>query len=643
MASESWLVRRLRDGLPRMAQIARSQPRIARSRPQPEPVLEHDLTSRAPLHAPPKRVIVCGDDPLAQRLVEELVRRYGVRVTAILPSVRRRHGPQIAEVLRQHGGRVVESERLDPETFQRAGVIDADALALVKQDDVGNINTALLLQELNPQLRLVIRMFNMRLGYGIRRLFSECRVLSDAQMAAPAFVSEALGEVAPVHVRVARRTLFVARRDQVRADDVICGLAVTGDDDEQSTLLPANQAEADLVLAVATGERVTARISRDEDYSSDPVSEAAALPGDRRSVRVRRGRLRRERLRRWFVRQRKRPFALLSTLIHRRLRLAALILVALLVLGTAVIAYYRDIDWWDAAYLALIAEMGGANPDLEAHGPEKIVHTLLTMVSIALIPVITAAVVEAVVNARLALALGRLRGPVSDHVVVVGLGNVGTRVMHGLVDLGIPVVVIDKNEHARGGQSARTRGIPFLVGDASQVETLRAASVDTCRALLVLSTDDVANLETALQGRDLKPDLRVVLRLFDGDFADRVQRAFGITASRSVSYLAAPAFAAALLEREVIGTIPVGRKALMLAEVPVCAGSSLDGAVVADAQDVGEVRVLALVTDDGRQTLWIPPPTHVLCADDRLLVVATRLGLGSLLAQTGGTVDRDAA
>jgi Trk K+ transport system NAD-binding subunit len=223
----------------------------------------------------------------------------------------------------------------------------------------------------------------------------------------------------------------------------------------------------------------------------------------------------------------------------------------------------------------------------------------------------------------------------SNHVVVVGLGNVGTRVIDELADLGIPVVAVDKNDAAKGAQLARTREIPFIVGDASQLETLRAASVGSCRALVVVSTDDVTNLEAALQARALKPDLRVVLRLFDGDFADRVQRAFGVTISRSVSYLAAPAFAAALLEREVVGTIPVNRRVLLLAEVPIVAASELDGATMALTQDVGEARVLALVTDEGHDTVWAPPASRVLAAGDVLIVVATRLGLGRLLGKSG--------
>jgi Trk K+ transport system NAD-binding subunit len=263
---------------------------------------------------------------------------------------------------------------------------------------------------------------------------------------------------------------------------------------------------------------------------------------------------------------------------------------------------------------------------------------VVALTGIAVIPVVTAVVVEAVVNARLAFALGSRRGPVAGHVVVVGLGNLGTRAIQQLHDLGVPVTAIDKAESARGTRLVRELGIPLIIGDASRPETLREASVHTAQALLAVSTDDVANLEAALQGRQVNPELRAVLRLFDGDFADRLQRTFGLTSSKSVSYLAAPAFAAAMQEREVTGTISVKRKVLLVAEVPVEPGSPLDGLTVAAAQRTGEIRVIALAPGGTRQTTVSPAPDYRLAPDDWLIVVATAAGLTRMLAAS--TVDQ---
>ncbi|MGH7735718.1 MAG: TrkA family potassium uptake protein, partial [Gemmatimonadales bacterium] len=83
--------------------------------------------------------------------------------------------------------------------------------------------------------------------------------LSGTAMSAPSFVATALGEPAPSHVRVQRRTLYVARPADVAPGAVICGLATPDDDQASPQLLPPGAGPADLVLGVPsrTGRRAT--------------------------------------------------------------------------------------------------------------------------------------------------------------------------------------------------------------------------------------------------------------------------------------------------------------------------------------------------------------------------------------------------
>ena len=195
-------------------------------------------------------LVVCGDGPLAYRITDELTSRYGERVTVILPSRRLNHGPQISALSRV---RVLEYPELSTQAFSDADVRSARAVAVVWQDDVGNLHAGLRAQELNPGLRLVLAIYNRRLGDHIRLFFPDCTVLSGTAMSAPSFVAAALGEPAPSHVRVQRRTLYVARQADVTPSHVVCGLATLGDDAEDPRLLPPGTSDADLVLAVADG------------------------------------------------------------------------------------------------------------------------------------------------------------------------------------------------------------------------------------------------------------------------------------------------------------------------------------------------------------------------------------------------------
>ena len=538
-----------------------------------------------------RHFIVCGDNPLAYRLVNELMRQAGGEVTVILPSKRRNHGPQIA---RMENVRIVEAE-LTEDSLRDARVDSAQALALVNQDDVGNVHAAMWAQELNPELRIVLRMFDVQLGRQLRAMFADCAILSDSRLAAPWFVADALDELAPTHVHMQGRTMRITERAEVQKERIVCGLAVTHGDDAPE-LLPEDQDAANLVLTVADGTPL------------DPLNDY------RRSRAP------------WLARLRQ-----LSTLVNRTLLIFMLAFIGLLVLVTVAFATAAGHSWWNSVYLTILDAAGAAQPELRDGSMEKVAQAVVTLTGIALIPVVTAAVVDAVFGGRLAATLGRLRRPVRDHFVVVGLGNVGSRVVEQLHDLGLPIVCVERNPEARGVRIARRLGVPVIYGDVSETATLREASVSTCRALLALTSDDVTNLRAGLTARETQPDLRVVLRLFDGDFAVRVQQNYNISRSRSVSFLSAPSFATAMTESQVIDTIAVNRQVLLIAEIPIGRLSALEGSPLSDIELVSGVRVLGLGRRGQKWVDWDADEASVLTASHQPVVVATKEGLSRVV------------
>ena len=194
------------------------------------------------------------------------------------------------------------------------------------------------------------------------------------------------------------------------------------------------------------------------------------------------------------------------------------------------------------------------------------------------------------------------------------------------------MVCVDRDENAAGIRLARQLGLRVVIGETTREETLRAAGIRTSQALVSVTNSDIVNLETALHARALAADVRLVLRLSDDDLAERVQKTVGNAISRSVPYLAAPAFAAAMLEHQVLRTIPVGRHVLLIADIQVSDQAGLAGSSIADTEQDGQARVLALAIG-GRTTLdWSPRRGHPLAAGDRLVILATRRGLSRFLS-----------
>lgn len=550
-----------------------------------------------------RHFVINGSDGLAYRLADQLARRYGADVVVLMTRAEHRVARDFSELPRV---RLVIVERIDEKALLKANVADAAGLALTVQDDVGNIHVALQARELAPKLRVVVRMYNTHLGQAIERLLGECKVLSDAEIAAPALVASALGEVAANPVHVGGRTLIAARRDSVVARDVVCGLAdtsVLGD----PALLPADMARANLVLAEARNPQA-------EDLIS--------------TVRIGANRARRW----WGLRG---MWTFIRALFSRKLGVAFLTVAVVLIISGGLLAWQDErIDTWAGFYLIVVTALGGLEENGDLTRFEQVLQLITGIAGLALVPLVTALIVEGVVNARLAVTQGRLAQPREGHVVVVGLGGVGTRVLRLLRERGLPVVAIDHNEHARGIPLAAELGIPVIVGDASRETTLRSAGVDRCRAMMAVASTDVINLEAALHGRNLQPGLSVLVRLFDADLAGRARRALDLQLSSSVSYVAAPAFAEALMDREVIGTISVGRRVLLIAQVVVAKGSALDGAAVDAADDPGSVRVIALTELGEPRPLWNPPVARKLRPLDQLTAVCTRDGLSRLQRQS---------
>jgi Trk K+ transport system NAD-binding subunit len=312
-------------------------------------------------------------------------------------------------------------------------------------------------------------------------------------------------------------------------------------------------------------------------------------------------------------------------------------ILAVLVLGSALLLHATT-GWGvlDSIYFTIttITTIGyGDLTPLNAPWPVKLYVIALELLGATALAIFFALVTDALVGARLRRALGSgLRHDVDEHLVVVGLGNMGLRIVEHVRKIGVPAVALDLDETLPAVQSARRINVPVVVGDARRPDALHAVNIENARCLLVTTDDDLANLEIALNARALSSDLWIVVRLRDPDLAARVQRAIGHGVSRSTAALAAPGFVTATFGHRVVATVPVGQQMLVLAHVSVAGGSRAEGHTIQEVTDDVYGRVL-LVERDAEST-WKPEAGVRLQPGDDLLVVATRRGLGELVRRT---------
>ena len=632
-------------------------------------------------------MVVCGDDGLAHRLAAELRAVYGEQVTLVVPpDVRIARPPVVgraraasaalfdrmvsAAVGRAAGGnggggssssgggsgggnagsgaggsvaaagdgprgeRVLEATEATEAVLAEAGVERAAALALVYDDDETNIRAALTARRLNPRLRLVLRLYNRRLGQHIEELLDQAAalaigdvdggeagvvgdasttVLSDADTVAPALAATALagrGKVIHTDGLVLRAVDLPPR-------------AVAGQDASERGLFPlalfspngaAPQSAEGLreqgPRLLPDAEQVRAAGERGVMVLEQVSSSAGAAEPAGRGVGV---------------------VPPLASLFSRRLRWSLAGSAACVVALAVALSVVTGIHPVRAFYYTLLDLFAIDNPAIGAPLGRQILQLLSGLVGLLLLPVLLAAVLEALGTFRTASALRKPPRGLSGHVVLLGLGKIGTRVLTRLRELHVPVVCVESDPEARGLAVARRLRVPVVLGDVTQEGVLEAAKIHRAQALLAVTSADTTNLEAVLYARSVRPDLTAVLRLYDDDFATAVYRTLraahprAVTRSRSVSYLAAPSFAGAMLGRQILGAIPVERKVLLVALVEVGGHPQLEGRTVEGAFRAGAWRVLAL---EGRQ--GVADGEYVLRGGDRAVVVATRRGLAEL-------------
>jgi len=144
-----------------------------------------------------------------------------------------------------------------------------------------------------------------------------------------------------------------------------------------------------------------------------------------------------------------------------------------------------------------------------------------------------------------------------NHVIVIGVGHVGLRIVRQLVSMGFEVAAIDVNLSTEKDQELSMLSVPLVIGDGRLPVTMEKAGLRFARALIIATSDDHVNLEMTMRARDLNPDVRIIVRMWDSTFARQLNRFMGVEAVLSASDLAAPAFAGAAVGIEVTQTIKV--------------------------------------------------------------------------------------
>jgi len=177
----------------------------------------------------------------------------------------------------------------------------------------------------------------------------------------------------------------------------------------------------------------------------------------------------------------------------------------------------------------------------------KVFSAMVMLAAVGFTAIFTAGVVNRLLAPRLVAMAGRRSFPRRDHVVVVGLGQVGLRLCLLLRELGVPVVAIERDAEGDYVARAKQHGVPVVIGEGGSSFLLRRLSLKRARALATVTSDEFANIAIVVGALGVREDLPTLLRAGRGDVVNETRSLFSIGTVRDVRRIGGTMLAAAAL------------------------------------------------------------------------------------------------
>jgi Trk K+ transport system NAD-binding subunit len=512
-----------------------------------------------------REIIVSGDDGLSKTIAEEL-RGAGARIIKINTA---------ADLL-------------------GAGVHRARAVVCAGPSDAVNLEIALLARQYSPTVRVVARLANDVLREAVDAVNGPGAVLDVAELATPSLVEAVLS------------------RNAHQFETAGIEFVVWGGEAPYNGSLREIYADLAPVAVVhgknspAPGE-VVACPGRDQQvYAGDFTSMIGVKDElEARGITVPPGtatRSRHSRVRRVIAAIRAMRDDI-NPMLYPSLAFALLMTLG----STAVVHFtYQNprMSWLDALYFAseTITTVGYGDFSFAQQSTSLRLFAVALMFGGATVTAILVAfLADLLLSRRFVQTAGRRRArQMRDHVVVVGLGSVGIRVVTELTAAGYDVVVIEHDDSSRFLPAAVELDVPVIFGDSTMRQTLESARVDRARGVAVVTQDDMENIETGIVlleilGSDTKTP--IVMRVQGRALGTAINQRFGFQNVRSIVDLAAPWFIGAAMGLQVLGTFWVGQRSFMVGGMLVAAGSELDGLRMEEMST--QTRVIAILRPEG--------------------------------------------
>lgn len=213
-----------------------------------------------------------------------------------------------------------------------------------------------------------------------------------------------------------------------------------------------------------------------------------------------------------------------------------------------------------------------------------------------------------------------------NHFILCGYGRTGVEIASQLKEQDMDFVIIDKNPEIE--VIAQEIDAAYIIGDATEDETLENANISEAKGLLCALSDDVDNLYLTLSGRNLNSKLVIVTRCikssnevkFKKAGASKIILPYEISGRRMVSSVTKPEVADFL---DVVMHTKGHELELEMEQFRIKPGSVIENKAICDSEIRQKAGVIIVAIKRNSNYITNPPPDTILKANDCLILLGT--------------------
>ena len=318
---------------------------------------------------------------------------------------------------------------------------------------------------------------------------------------------------------------------------------------------------------------------------------------------------------------------------QQQIRRVALICCAIVILLLSIATvlfhqYYPNTTWLSAFFGSAILLLGGYG---DLFGNFEANNTIpwwlqsfalgLTLTGTAFVGVLYAVLTEALLSSKFQFTKQRPPLPQHSHIVIIGLGRVGQQVAILLQQLQQTIVGVTFKADFN---SASLPDLPLISGNVA--EALAQANLPTAKSAIVVTDDEMLNLEVALMVRAANPQIDLVIRTSGQRLSQNLMAALPTAQVFGMNTVAAEVFAGAAFGENIIDLFHFNSQTILVTEYQIAAGDNLHRSILTDlAYGYGVVPILHERSPN--PAILMPTDDIHIAIDDRLVVLATIEGL----------------